>query len=167
MALGRRAAKPTKIVIALPGEDGLVDPAIDIENSDIEEYWESLFNIEHIKFNKGQKPTYFTIKPLTRRQKDAVDVLTGEKALASWYIRCSLIKLYNYHIMDGDGKVGDAPHPAIKKHGEVGEIATEGWLDKVNFSSDVKNVLCLAIMSMSEAKIPLSKPSDPESGGQQ
>ncbi len=164
MALGRRAARPVKIVMALPGESGVIDPAIDIEASDLDAYWTSLFDLQHIKIKDGELPTYFTIKPLTRRQKDAVDVLTGEKALSSWYIRCSLVKLFNYQIMDSNGKIGDAPHPVIKKHGEVGEIATEDWLDKVCFTTDVKNALCIAIMAISEAKLPLSTPSEQESG---
>jgi hypothetical protein len=166
MALGRRAAAPVKIVLALDGEGGLVDPAIDIENSDIVEYWKSMFNIEHIKFHKGQQPTRFLIRPLTRRQRDATDLLTGSEAMKSWYIRCGIVKLFNYHIMDGKGEVGDAPHPELKKHGEVGEIATEEWLDKVCFTTDVKFLLYTAIYALSEAKLPLSEPSRQESGGQ-
>lgn len=165
--LGRRAAKPVKIILADDSKDGLVDSAVDIENSDLSEYWNSSFDMRHIKLIEGEEPTYFLIKPLTRRQRDAADLMSGMKTLASWYIRCGLVKLYNYHIVNCDGTYTIAPHPVIKNHGEVGEIATEKWLDEVCFTDDVKKILHMAILNVSEAKAPLSVPSDLGSGGQE
>lgn len=153
MALGKRAARPVKIVLAF--DDDVTDPAIDIENSDFKAYWDSYFDIKHIKFKDGCEPTYFTIRPLTRRQKDAVDALAGQRNIASWYIRCGLIRLENYLIYDESNNVTHATSPIIENHGQVGEISTEKWLDEISFTIDVRDALFVAIAHITEAKPPL------------
>lgn len=154
MALGRKAAAATKIVLVVP--KGIIDPAVDLENSDINKYYDSLFDMKYLKIYPGQEPTYFTIRPLTRRQKDACDALAGQRNIASWYVRCGLLKIQNYKIYDENDNPREAPNPVLEKYGDVGEIAPEKWLDEVSFTIDVRDALFICIAKLTEAKIPLS-----------
>lgn len=166
MALGKRVLRPIKAVMAIPAGKGIeiIDPAIDVSKSDIEKYWESIFDIKHITFYPGESPTWFTLTPLTRRQKDAVDVAIGERQAASWYIRCSLLSMDNYTIIDSNGKVIEAPQPDRQQRGRAGEMASEEWLDKVNFPAEHRTGLFLIINHISEAQLPLSVRSEPQFG---
>jgi hypothetical protein len=166
MAIGKRIFRPIKAVIAIPSSKGieLIDPAIDVPNSDIEKYWESMFDIKHITFLPGEQPTWFLLTPLTRRQKDAVDVALGERQAASWYIRCSVIDIENYLVIDANGKTSEAPKPDRQQRGRAGEMVSEEWLDKVNFPSEHRTALFLMIHHISEAQLPLSVRLEQQSG---
>ena len=164
MALGRRASRSVRMVLAVV--DGIIDPAVDVDKSDLEKYFENDFDENYLKIKTGCEPTYFTIKPLTRRQKDAIDVLAGQRNIASWYIRCGLKRLENYKIYSHDGGAIDAPQPVIEDHGDIGHIATEKWLDEVSFTIDVRDSLFVCIHQLTEAKVPLLVRSDQESGVQ-
>jgi hypothetical protein len=52
----------------------------------------------------------------------------------------------------------------MEKRGDLGEIATEAWLDEINYPTDLRVVLFHAISKISEAAGPLSQPSKPPSG---
>lgn len=162
MALGKRVLRPIRAVIAVPSGRGmeLIDPAIDVENSDIDKYWESMFDIKYIAFHPGESPSWFTFVQLTRRQKDAVDVAIGERQAASWYIRCSLINVENYTIIDNLSNITEAPQPDRQSRGRAGEMASEEWLDKINFPSDHRVALFLMINHISEAQPPLLRRSE-------
>ena len=62
----------------------LNDPAIDLENSDLEKYKESK-DIKYLVFKNEEYPTYFLLRDLTSREKTEVmskymrvDILKGE-----------------------------------------------------------------------------------------
>jgi hypothetical protein len=166
MSLGKRVLRPIKAVIAVPSSKGIevIDPAIDLENSDIEAYWESLFDIRHITFFPGEQPTWVTMSQMSRKQKDAVDVALGERQAASWYIRCAVVDIENYTIIDNNGETIEAPKPDRKNRGRAGEMASEEWLDRMNFPDEHRTALFLMIHHISEAKLPLSMRSEPRPG---
>ena len=164
--LGKRVLRPIRAVIAVPAVKGIevIDPAIDVANSDIEKYWESMFDIKHIQFFPGEQPTWVTLTPLTRRQKDAVDVALGERQAASWYIRCSVVSIDNYTIINDSGSSVEIPQPDRKRRGRSGEMASEEWLDRVNFPAEHRTALFLMTHHISEAQLPLSVRSEPQPG---
>lgn len=165
MALGKRYTAQKRIVIAMQARfGGLVDPAVDLQKSDLEAYWESDFDPSHLKFIEGETPSWFTIRPLNRRQKDALDVAVGERSSISWYIRCASRRVENYTIQQPDGSFVDAPQPTFEKRGDLGEIASEDWLDEVNYPVDLRVALFHCIHKISEPSLPLSVPSRPRSG---
>lgn len=154
--LGRAYTGITRIVIAAPAKfGGLVDPAVDVANSDIDAYWDSGFDLKHIKFFEGQQPSWFTLRPLTRRQRDALDIAFGERSAISWYLRCGILRVDNYVLVKEDGSRTDIPQPEIEKRGDLGEIATEKWLDEVNFPTEQRIVLFHAINKLTEPSAPL------------
>jgi hypothetical protein len=162
MALGRRNVGVIRAVIAVKGQ--LVDPAINEKESDLEAYWESYFDSKHLVFYPGQKPTWFTWTPLTRRQKDAVDAMTGGRSMTSWYIRCATTNVENYLIVGADGKELPPPKLEREKQGALGELVSEEWLDQMNFPTDLRIAYFAMIQHTSEAALPLSKPCAPPSG---
>jgi hypothetical protein len=164
--LGRAYTGICRIVIACPPKyGGLVDPAVDVAGSDFDAYWESGFDIKHVAFYEGQQPSWFTLRPLTRRQRDALDIAFGERSSISWYLRCGIVKIENYDLVKEDGVRAGAPQPEMERRGELGEVASEKWLDEVNFPTDQRVALFHAINKITEPSLPLSMPSKPQSGG--
>lgn len=154
--LGRRALKPIRAVIAAPGS--IVDPAVDVKNSDLEAYWESLFDPQYINFLPGETPTWLTIQQLTRRQKEFSDALDGRKK-AAFYLRASLLSIENYSIIDSDGNEMSAPPLDRKKRGEHGVLASDECIDRLDLPIEHLTVIFLMISKISEASLPLSAQS--------
>lgn len=166
MALGRNSCGHIRAAIALNSKRPveLIDPAVDVEASDLDAYWENLFNGQHLALRPGESPTWVTIKPLTRRQKEAADAAFGERQLASWYLRCGLVAVENFYVYGPEGKDTPIQPVAFEDRGPLGQLVTEKWLDEVNFPSIVRNALFYMIAHLSEARAPLSKPSGPPAG---
>lgn len=164
--LGRRVTGPRRVVIAveLPAGGAVVDPAVDVERSNLAEYRASLWDDRHLAFRAGEKPTWFLIQPLTRRQKDACEGF-APRAAAAWYLRCALLAIENYQVVSAAGEIIDAPQPERVPNGAFGLMATEKWVDELNLPEEHLLACWFMIRALSEAQLPLSKPSATPSGG--
>lgn len=171
--IGRYKIGPRRVVIAaviqVPGKDGgitdvtIADPAIDLAKSNLAEYKESLYDEKHLAYFEGEKPSYFTIQPLTRRQKDAADGMSPRQT-AAFFIRCAVTAIDGYQIQDAGGAVVDAPQPKRKDNGSLGAMAQESWVDKLDMPTDFLFALSYMIRTISEASPPLSRPSELPAG---
>jgi hypothetical protein len=166
MSLGARVSKSRKVVLVAPDGDGGVtaDPAIDLKSSDVDEYFASLYEPEHLTMVDGERPTYWTIKSLTKGQKDAGSDIGNRRLLAEWYIRCGLLAHSTWTIEDDDGAVVPGAQPDRKKRGSLGESASADWYENMNFPASIADALFTMIVALNEAQRPLSKPSAPRAG---
>ena len=144
----------------------LLDPAVDAEKSDLKAYKESHFDTSYLKFYEGEEPTYFTIRQMTRKQKDAVETFPENvpRKRAAFYIMCAVERVDNFQITDEDGGIIDLPQPKRKPNGNLGIMAQESWVDKMNLLEGHLHGLAYHIKVFSEASDPLSRPSEPQSG---
>jgi|ETNvirnome_2_300_1030623.scaffolds.fasta_scaffold00529_11 hypothetical protein len=143
----------------------VVDPAVDVEHDDTDliAYRDSFFDAKHLKFKDGEEPSWFSIQPLTRRQKEAADEMMPRKR-AAWDIRAGLIDCH-FRYVDSDGQTKDVQQPERLNNGRLGKMVTEGWMDKVNLPSELLHALSYMVRHISEATVPLSSGSSKESGG--
>lgn len=152
MAIGRRAVGQRRVALALTIEAGVIaDPAVDLEQSDLKAYRESLWDTIHLKYLPGERPTLFTIRALTKREKDKAEGLPAREA-AAWLIRCGVVALENYQIMRPDGTTYEAPQPD-------GNPASEKWMDELDLPQSYLFTLAAMIRAISEAELPLPKAS--------
>lgn len=166
MALGKRAIGPRWVVIVAPLNDGtvLADPAVDIENSDIEAYIESLFDTKHLKYFPAEKPSMFLLHQLTSKQRDNMDICIGNKSMESYLIKCSIGGIQNYKIVNEDGEAIDCPAPDRKIRGDLGYFVSDEWYEKAGFQTKIKNALATMIMVLSDASPPLLPPAEQPAG---
>ena len=159
MAIGRKVLGIKKVVLAFKNDDEslVADPAIDLEKSDLVKYADSMYDLKHISFKENEKPTYFYIQPLTRRQKDVVGDLDGLREKAYWYIRCSLTKISNYQIIDESGNITEITQPNRKENGSLGLMSSEKYCDELDLPDDYLATLFVMIHGISQASIPLAK----------
>lgn len=165
MALGRRVCKSRRVVLIGADEDGDVisDPALH-EDTNAQEYYDSLFDPKHLKMQPGEVPTWWTIAPLTKRQKDAGSEMTTVRGRVEWYVRCGLLAHEHWTIEDDSGAIRNAPQPDRKTRGRVGELASEQWYEDMDLTAGIATALYVMIAKMSEAQRPLSRHSAPQSG---
>ncbi len=163
--LGRRVTGARKVVVAveLPSGGAVVDPAVDIDRSNLAAYRESLWDAKHLNFLDGERPTWFHVQPLTRRQKDACETF-APRATAAWYLRCALLAIDNYQIVAADGSIIDAAQPERVANGAYGLMASEKYIDDLNLPEPHLLAIWLMIRTLSEAQLPLSKPSSTRPG---
>lgn len=163
--IGRRALGQRRIIFADETDGGIAvaDSAVDVPKSDLKKYRESLYDTSHLVLIPGERPTYFTVRPLTRRQKDAIDGMSTREA-CEWIWRCGMISFENYRIQATDGSEYDAPQPDVVTNGTFGSMASERWIDDVNPPQAHLLPIAAMIRRISEAELPLSKPSVPQSG---
>ena len=161
MALGRKAAGSRRVVLV--GTDGtgtiIADPAIDQALSNPSRYYESLFDERHLVFLPGEEPTWWTIRPLSKRQKDAASGYDTPRRLAEWYIRCGLLAHTTWTIEDDAGAIRPGPQPDRRDQGRLGEYASEEWYEAMDLPAVIASALFGMIALLSEAQRPLSKPS--------
>ena len=135
------------------------DPAIDLEQSDVDRYWDSMFaDGDAVVFKDGQEPTTFSITPLTSRQQVALaGVMNGEQR-TRYGLRCAVTGHRNYSVERDDGTVYVPEQPERKKEGALGELSSEKWLDQMNLHRDDRAGLMLMIDHITEPPVPLSRP---------
>ncbi len=166
----KRLFGPRKICLAMEyGDEIVCDSAINLsedkkENKKmIQNYWDSYFDLSQLKMKTDEKPTLFTIKSITRRQKeygyqfqdDSVSNKTERlNDLAQWYIRCGLIGISNYKLIE-EGKEQVIDTIETETVGQYGEVLTIGWLDKINFTTFETLALFTMIQKISEPSVPL------------
>jgi len=164
MALGRRQTGPRRFVVAVGGEHAIVDPAVDLEASDLRAYWDSLFDEKHLKYLPGEQPTYWQIQQLAPAQKNHVDSLSGIRVKAGFVIRAGVLGHQTFTIERDDGSIAPASQPERRDNGKLGWLAPESWLEELNPPAEVLVALMAAIIHLSEAQRPLSRPSGQPSG---
>ena len=142
------------------------DDAVDADLSDLGAYQDSYFDTKHLKFTEGEEPTYFTIQQLTRRQKDAVETIPENmpRERSAFYIKCAVSRVDGFKICDEEGNIIDLPQPKRKSNGRLGAMAQDSWVDKMDLHTNLLIALAVHIKAFSEADVPLSKPSEPQSG---
>jgi len=59
------------------------------------------------------------------------------------------------------------PTVTVGKEGELGDLITSKWMDEVHFQSDIMTSLAIMIWAISEVHLPLSRPSEQQSGDPQ
>jgi hypothetical protein len=79
-------------------------------------------------------------------------------------IRCGLIALQNFAVYREDGSV-DEDCTIEMEETRLGTVITKAWMKNKNFPSTVMIELYREIDRFSEVQLPLSKPSEPQSGG--
>ena len=175
--LGRLKTGPRRIPICahveVAGSDGgnetvvIADPAIEVdhEDTDLEKFRESQYDMKHVHIFKGQTPTWFTVEPLTRRQKDAAEHFETSRQRSAFMIRCSVVRVEGYKIKRADGSEYDLDNPSRKKNGQLGMMAKESWIDRMDLPELYLIALGHQIKRISEASHPLSKPSVKPVGG--
>ena len=174
--IGRVKIGSRRIVIAayipVPTPDGgkkdvtILDPAVDEEASDLKAYKESYFDTSNLVFLEGEEPTYFTIRQLTRNQKDAIEVIpeSNPRQRSAFYIKCAVERIDGFKIEDEEGNEIDLPNPKRKPNGSLGVMAQDSWVSKLDLPEAYLHGLAWHIKTFSEASDPLSRPSEPQSG---
>jgi len=140
-----------------------VDPAVNVDKSDLKAYQESNWDLKHLTILPGETPTKFRIQPLMRKQKDATQGMQSRQ-MCAFDIRCAVVEHQNYVTMGDDGETCEVPQPKRKPNGSLGVMAQESWVDKLDLPGEYLHALGFMIRHISEAQLPLSKPSDKESG---
>ncbi len=171
MALTRYKVGPRKVCIAieLAQEDGTVepfaDPAVDLEHSNLEEYQESHYDLQHLKFfDDVEPPTFFHVRQLTDRQRSYIDQLADSTKLRMAF-RIGVTNVENWYHRDGDGEAVLMSHQVKRKNfSGMGDAITEGWLRKADFPSMIVNTVGAMVLRISEASSPLSRRSKDPSG---
>lgn len=135
------------------------DPAI--IGGDYQAYIDSGYDLSKLQLDTSERPTIFSIKPLTYRQKMQRDSLGGTMDKIFYTLRCGLTGIENYLVFD-HGQVRELD-PLQLENGMV----SEAWLEKTSLPSDHLLQVAVAISAISEAKAPLSRRSDgaPTPGG--
>ena len=169
MAITRRIGGPKRVVVAIQArlEDDVVivaDPAVNVEASDLDEYAASGFNLAHLNFLDGEKPTYFEIQSMTRRQKEASPDESHPRRIAAWRWRCAVTAHENYTIVDASGRETEPQQPDRAQNGDLGMMASAKWMDAMDPPAEYLHALSSMISTYSEASGPLASKSSTPSG---
>lgn len=157
---GHQIIGPRRVALmAIVGDDVAFDSAIDLQIFDLTSYWRDMFPPEMVErsLRPGEQPSWFTIKPMTNTQLSAAP--DAGVARAVWLVRCGLIRIENYTLMDDRGE-RPAPQPKRAEQGRFGEIASEEWVLEESGLS-MRDVVCLGSMieHISKATHPFARRS--------
>jgi hypothetical protein len=163
---GRQITGPRRVVLLVPWESSasegiqlLADSAVDTKATKVKDYWDALFDESKLVMLPGERPTWFTIAPLTSGQKLAAPSSPIQERVA-WFIRCGLVRIENYQVRGVDGVDKEAEQPdRADRGGRVGEMASEEWYLRCQITDEDKLALYRMINHVSEAQHPLSKGS--------
>lgn len=165
----KRIVGPRRVVVCWKVEDEVaIDPALD-PSMDPQAYADSLFSEELVRVQEGQSPTWYTIRPLTRRMRNACPSSSGSGVM-DWWIRCGLVKLEGYVLVDESGaetalELEMVDEPLLSSDGAKVAIVSEATLDKMDMVGTVRATLFGMIKHLTEAgQGPLVKPFAPQLG---
>lgn len=155
MGLGRRACKPTAVILESDSS---------IRNPDgYAEYIKTLFTDESLlDLNPADPPARFTLRQWTDEHRDAIEAETGRGRIKLG-VRCALIGVHGYGV-HRDGATIPLGSPDLKTEGRLGDIVPPSWMRDAGLPSSHLNLLFGAAWILSEAGLPLSEPSAPASG---
>lgn len=166
--LGRRACAPRDCVVAFKGkgdsEPLAIDPAVDLQASDLDAYRESLWDTKHLAYHPGQTPTLLRLQPLTVAQKEASESITGQRKSGAFWFQCGVTQITNYQVEKPDGSLVELPQVVRREEGRLGWMITDAWMAEANLPAQLLVAVHLMLLSMSEAQLPLSRPSGQPSG---
>lgn len=156
MAIIKRICGPRRVVLAASlGEDASIRDEAMAPDMDIKAYTDSLYDPELVKLQDGADPVWWTIKPLTRRQKDALEQHGTTRGKMWHYVRCSLTAVDGYYLQSDDGAKKQVELKTAPE-GRLGELLTEETLDVLDLDDQTLLGLMLMIRTISEATAPLS-----------
>lgn len=147
--LGKRITAIRKVILEC-------DPCI--VGGDYKKYKAELFDEDLLELDPEDKPTYFKIRQLSDKQKDAIAGETSTRKQAKLAIRCALTGVENYLIQTDTGEKSCASID-FEDHFLCGRIVSQDWLDALNMPTAQMLDLYLCIDHLSEAQLPLSKRS--------
>ena len=134
------------------------DSAVDLTRTDYGKYKESLYDRRHLAIKEGQRPSLFTIQPLTMAQKLSAPAANEGLSRAAFFVRCGLTRIDEYSIeINGDSR--PIPQPDRRKNGQLGDMATPEWLLECGLSEEDIRALGFMIAHISEAQSPLATSS--------
>jgi hypothetical protein len=131
------------------------DPAID--GGSHAAFAESGYDYSKLVFVENN-PTVFRLKPMTYRQRCALnekDVVFKRAELA---IKCGLVGVKDYKIIKPDGTEYMLRSPDVENVPGLGAVVTDAWLEEAGFSTGVLYELGGAVIGISELSRPLVKP---------
>ena len=171
MALVRYSTGSRRVAVAIrfDKDDGepvtLVDPALDYDGTDLEKYEESYYDPAHLTIRDGEEPTWFSIKPLTHKQRAHIGGMSGydQFLMAFRFGVMAVDNYYSENMETGEREI----KPKVKRANwsGMGDAVTEGWLREADLITDVIISVGIMVMRISEAAAPLSRGSKPPSGG--
>jgi len=157
MGLGRRACKPTAVILPM-------DSSIRCADDGYKAYLDSLYTDEAaLNLDPADPPARFTLRQWTDEHRDAIEAQTDDRAKAKLGVRCSLIGVSGY-VVHRDGAAIPLGSPDLKSEGRLGEIVPLSWMRDANMPNHQIEHLYLAARVLSEAGAPLSVRSGPASG---
>lgn len=146
--LKRKVLDYVKLVLA-------IDPAIDVEKSNFDLYYET-WDLKHIIIKEGEKPTCFTIRQISDKARDKLLSITNSPERATMAIRCGLVDVENYFIEKPNGELIPLESPKRSNYGDWGNIITDEWMETAKFCFDEKLAIGGAVITITEARPPLS-----------
>lgn len=126
------------------------DPSVKSGHSD---FVKENFDFSKLTLDDKTKPTVFTIKPLTRRQKMVCDNMNG--ANLKWSIvQFGLVSVDDYEWEGVTGQKVQLPPVKFSDSGAdgFGKFIDDKWLDEANFTQDELDELISAIIKVGEAR---------------
>lgn len=142
----------------------IIDPAIDVDRSDLVAYRDSFWDTAHLVVKQGEEPSWFEMVQMTARQLDACDGMSaGSRKRAAWNIRAAL-RDCGLKYRDRNGVLRDVQKPKLKENGSFGQMVTEKWMSQVNLPPEIIYGLSHMIQHNTEGLDPLSRSSDTPSG---
>lgn len=146
--LKRRVLDPVRLVLPF-------DPAIDHERSDYESF-RTTWDQKHLTLKPGEQATVFVINQLTHRQRQRVASIESLPERAAMAVRYGLIAVENYAIERPDGSTVFVEQPRRSHLGDCGECITDEWMESARLLTDELVAVGGSILSISEARAPLS-----------
>ncbi len=172
MPFGRRILDRRRVVLAVKQKGAsapaIVDPSVDLKakKTNLDAYRESHWDCKHLGLREDDRPTYWTIEGLSRKQVRWGRTLGEDSSEFYDFVTRAGLKLVDNYILEKEG--GErVPMPAVEveKSGDLGELITDKWMDTVNLQSNIKVGLAIMIWQISEVHLPLPSASEPQSGG--
>lgn len=155
MALGKRVLRPVRLVLKS-------DTAVAL-NANFDAYVAADYDPAKLELVPGETPTVFVVQQLTSTQKLRVYAEGSAFAQCTAALRYGLIGLEGYQVLRPDGGVDVLPPPE-REPAEGGSAVKLKWLEEANLPMDHIYAVGSVVMSISEAKAPLSRPSATPSG---
>ena len=143
--LQRHILEPVRFV--LPYDDALE------ESTDWQAYIDSGLDYGLLKFKEGQRPTIFTVRQLTHRQRVSRGNLEGYSQ-HMFTVRCGLVSVSGLEVKKG-GAVVSVESPRLQTEGTLGDLVRQEWFDQSGLTETDVVSLANVIYCISEAQLPL------------
>jgi hypothetical protein len=163
--LVKRVCGPRRVVLAWAFEEtGAVtkDPAL-ADDMNVRAYVESYFDPAHIKTKPGFEPSWITIRPLLRKQREVVFGEPDGRIVTLWYQRCGTIRFENVLVADDAGAVREL-QIILEEDPQAGPIAPARVFEELDLPTPYSLALYHQIRHLTEAMGPLAMSSPTQRG---